>query len=194
MDMADNQTKSKYTITILVVSVVIPLTVAILLLMPEKINTGGDWVKNLPHLNGLINTVTTGVLLIGFMFIKSGRIRPHKISMLTAFSLGVLFLISYVIYHSTSPSTIFGDVNGNGILEPEESIKIGGMRYVYLAILASHILLAIVVVPFVLFSIYYALVARFDMHKKTVKYTLPVWLYVSITGVVVYLMISPYYN
>jgi putative membrane protein len=192
--MADNQTKGKYTITILVVSVVIPLAVAILLLMPEKINTRGDWVKILPHLNGLINTVTTGVLLIGFIFIKSGRIRPHKISMLTAFSLGILFLISYLIYHSTSPSTIFGDVNGNGILELEESSKMGGMRYVYLAILASHILLAIVVVPFVLFSIYYALVARFDMHKKTVRYTLPVWLYVSITGVVVYLMISPYYN
>lgn len=192
--MADNQTKSKYTITILVVSVVIPLAVAILLLMPEKINTRGDWIKILPHLNGLINTLTTGVLLIGFIFIKSGRIRPHKISMLTAFSLGVLFLISYLIYHSTSPSTIFGDVNGNGILELDESSKIGGMRYVYLAILASHILLAIVVVPFVLFSIYYALVARFDIHKKTVRYTLPIWLYVSITGVVVYLMISPYYN
>lgn len=192
--MSDNKTKGKFTITILVVSVIVPLVVAILLLMPEKINIKGDWIKILPHLNGLINTVTTGVLLIGFIFIKSGKIRSHKISMLTAFSLGILFLISYLIYHSTSVSTVFGDINGNGILELNESSKIGGMRYVYLAILASHILLAIVVVPFVLFSVYYALVSRLEMHKKTVRYTLPIWLYVSITGVVVYLLISPYYN
>lgn len=186
--------KGKYTLTILVISVIIPLAVAILLLMPEKINTQGEWVKILPHLNGLINSLTAGLLLIGFIFIKSGKIKQHKISMLSAFTLGVIFLISYLIYHSTSDSTVFGDLNGNGNLEFNESSEIGGLRYIYLVILASHILLAIVVVPFVLFSIYYALTSRFDMHKKIVRYTLPVWLYVSITGVVVYLMISPYYS
>lgn len=192
--MMGKSVKGKYTLTILVISVIIPLAVAILLLMPEKINTQGEWVKILPHLNGLINSLTAGLLLIGFIFIKSGKIKQHKISMLSAFTLGVIFLISYLIYHSTSDSTVFGDLNGNGNLEFNESSEIGGLRYIYLVILASHILLAIVVVPFVLFSIYYALTSRFDMHKKIVRYTLPVWLYVSITGVVVYLMISPYYS
>lgn len=192
--MMEKSVKGKYTLTILVISVVIPLAVAILILMPEKINTQGDWVKILPHLNGLINTLTAGILLVGFIFIKSGKIKQHKISMLSAFTLGVIFLISYLIYHSTSDSTVFGDLNGNGKLEFNESSEIGGLRYIYLIILASHILLAIVVVPFVLFSIYYALTSRFDIHKKIVRYTLPVWLYVSITGVVVYLMISPYYS
>jgi len=192
--MSGKSVKGKYTLSILVISVVIPLAVAILLLLPEKINTRGEWTQILPRLNGLINTITIGVLLVGFIFIKSGKIKQHKFSMLTAFSLGVIFLFSYVIYHSTSASTVFGDINGNGILELEESYKIKGMRYIYLAILTSHILLAIVVVPFVLFSIFYALTSRFDMHKKTVRYTLPIWLYVSITGVVVYLMVSPYYN
>ncbi len=192
--MGEKSVKGKYTVTILLISVVIPMAVGILLLMPEKINTRGEWVKILPHVNGLINTITTGILLVGFIFIKHGKIKQHKISMLTSFSLGVIFLISYVIYHSTSTSTIFGDINGNGNLEIEESSEIGGLRYIYLVILASHILLAIMVVPFVLFSIYYALTSRFDLHKKTVRYTLPVWLYVSITGVVVYLMISPYYS
>jgi putative membrane protein len=187
--------KGKYTVTILLISVIIPLAVAILILIPGKIDhRGGEWLRILPHLNGLINTLTAGILLIGFIFIKAGKIKQHKISMLTAFSLGILFLISYVIYHSIFPSTLLGDVNGNGILETDESSEIGGLRYIYLTILASHILLALVVVPFVLFSVYYALTARFDMHKKTVRYTLPIWLYVSITGVIVYLMISPYYK
>lgn len=186
--------KGKYTLTILMVSVIIPLVVAILLFMPEKLYTRGEWTQILPHLNGLINTLTIGILLIGFLFIKSGRIRQHKISMITAFIFGVLFLVSYVTYHATSPSTVYGDLNGNGNLELEEASKIGIWRYIYLIILASHIILAIVVVPFVLFSLYYALASRFDMHKKTVRYTLPVWLYVSITGVIVYLMINPYYG
>jgi putative membrane protein len=192
--MKGNSQKGKYTLTILVISVIIPLVVAILLFMPEKFITRGEWIKILPHLNGLINTLTTGILLIGFIFIKSGKIKQHKISMITAFSLGVAFLISYLIYHSTSSSTVFGDSNGNRILELEEASKIGPWRYIYLAILTSHILLAIVVVPFVLFSLYYAFTSRFDLHKKTVRYTLPVWLYVSITGVIVYLMINPYYR
>ena len=106
----------------------------------------------------------------------------------------MLFLVSYIIYHATSESTIFGDSNGNGILEMEEADQIGPLRKIYLAILFSHILLAAVVVPFVLFAFYFALTDRFEKHKKTVRFTLPVWLYVSVTGVVVYLMISPYYT
>jgi putative membrane protein len=174
--------------------VFVPLVVAFLIFMPEKINLRGDWTGILPHLNGGINTLTSVILIMGFLFIRSGNIRYHRISMSTAFILGVLFLISYIIYHATSPSTVFGDVDGNGILELEEADSIGAWRTFYLIILGTHILLAILVVPFVLFSFFYALTSRFEKHKKIVRYTLPVWLYVSITGVLVYLMINPYYN
>jgi putative membrane protein len=192
--MIEARLKGKYTIIILGVSIIIPLVVAILLFMPEKADLSARFTKFLPHFNGFLNTLTSGILLIGFLFIKNGQVIRHKRMMSTAFVLGIVFLVSYIIYHATNPSTIYGDSNGNGVLELEEAAGIGSWRYVYLAILASHILLAIIVVPFVLFSFYYALTTRFDMHKKIVRYTLPVWLYVSVTGVVVYLMISPYYN
>ncbi|MBR9999719.1 MAG: DUF420 domain-containing protein [Cyclobacteriaceae bacterium] len=192
--MTEVRLKGKHTVTIMVVSVIIPLVVALLLFMPEKINLSGGWSTFLPHLNGFLNTLTSGILLLGYIFIKNGRVSQHKIMMSSAFVLGTVFLISYITYHATTASTIFGDSNGNGILELQEAAGIGAWRYIYLAILVSHILLAIIVVPFVLFAFYYALTARFDMHRKIVRYTLPVWLYVSVSGVVVYLMISPYYN
>jgi putative membrane protein len=192
--MIEIREKGKYAAAILVVSIVIPLVVAFLLFMPEKMDFSGGFSKFLPHVNGFINTLTSGILLTGFVFIKNGQIIQHKRMMSTAFFLGLIFLVSYVFYHASNPSTIYGDSNGNGVLELEEAAGIGPWRYVYLTILVSHILLAIVVVPFVLFAFYYALSARFDMHIKIVRYTLPVWLYVSVTGVVVYLMISPYYK
>ena len=191
--MRDRGSKN-YQILIISLSVLIPLIVAILLFMPKKLDVASNWIHFLPHLNGVINTITSIILIFGFVFIKRRNILNHKMSMISAFFLGVVFLISYMIYHSFSESTIFGDVNGNGLLEIDEAEKIGSFRYIYLAILASHILLAIIVVPFVLFAFYYALTERFEMHKKTVRFTLPVWLFVSISGVVVYLLISPYYD
>ncbi len=113
--------------------------------------------------------------------------------MTTAFFLGILFLISYILYHSTTSSTIFGDVNRDGILDEAETVLAGGMRSIYLLILLSHILLAIIVVPLVLFAFYFALTDKFDKHKKIVRFTLPIWLYVSVSGVAVYLLIRPYY-
>ena len=99
--------------------------------------------------------------------------------MITAFVLGALFLILYILYHSNAPPTKYG---GEGII-----------RIVYFFFLFSHILLAFIVVPLVLSAIYFALFQKIEKHKKMVKYTFPIWLYVSITGVIVYLMISPYY-
>lgn len=111
-----------------------------------------------------------------------------------AFTLGSLFLVSYVIYHSTADSTIYGDLNGNGVLDDTEKTKeLMWWRGLYVGILLPHIILAAVVVPFVLFAFYYALNDKIEKHKKIVKWTFPIWLFVSITGVVVYLMISPYY-
>jgi putative membrane protein len=128
------------------------------------------------------------------VFIKQKNIAYHRMSMMTAFILGGIFLVSYVIYHSTSESTVFGDLNGNGVLEATESAAVGSARTIYLIVLISHIVLAAIVLPFVLMAMYYALTDKIKQHKKIVKLAFPIWLYVSVTGVIVYLMISPYYQ
>ncbi len=164
---------------IIFISAVVPLLVAILLYVPNK-NNLGDWATFLPHLNGMLNSTTVILLLAGYVFIKAGNVFYHKTAMISSFTLGSIFLISYIIYHASVPSTPFGG---------EAFVK-----HIYYFFLASHILLSIVVVPFVLFAFYYALTGKIDRHKKIVKFTLPIWLYVSVTGVIVYFMISPYYS
>jgi putative membrane protein len=186
--------QKSYIKLIWVLSIAIPVVVAILIFAPEKIEGAGDWVYILPHLNATFNSITTIVLLLGLYFIKQKNIRAHKSMMSIAFTLGSLFLVSYVIYHSTADSTIYGDLNGNGVLDDSEKTKdMMWWRGLYVSILLPHIILAAVVVPFVLFAFYYALNDKIEKHKKIVKWTFPIWLFVSITGVVVYLMISPYY-
>ena len=172
---------SKTTNTIItIVSVAIPLVVAILLYAPLTVDLGSEYVYFLPHLNAVINSATSVLLIAGLLFIKSKNISLHKASMNSAFVLGAIFLVSYVLYHASTDSTSFG---GEGWIRP-----------VYYFLLLSHILLAAVVVPFVLFSITYAWQGKFEKHKKVVKWAYPIWLYVSITGVIVYFMIRPYYQ
>ncbi|MCC5929813.1 MAG: DUF420 domain-containing protein [Cyclobacteriaceae bacterium] len=174
------QSKNYFPLIISILSIAIPIVVALLLFMPSKIDNAGAWVYFLPHFNGIINTSTSILLIAGFWFISKGNITYHKNAMISAFVLGSLFLVSYVIYHASTDSTPFGGE--------------GWIRTVYFFILISHIILAAVVVPFVLFAFYYALSNKIDKHKKVVKFTLPIWLYVSVTGVIVYLMIRPYYS
>lgn len=165
--------------TVAVISLAIPAVVAILLYMPVTYSAG-NWVKMLPHLNAVLNTITAFVLVVGYLFIRNNNVRGHQRAMLTAFALGTVFLVSYLVYHSSVPSTSYGNT--------------GWIRYVYYTILISHILLAAVVVPLVLLALVYALRKNFIRHKKIVRYAFPVWFYVSVSGVVVYLMISPYYS
>ncbi len=181
METITNSNDSKYYWIIGVLSVVIPIAVAVLLFKPSSlIEFDGNWVYLLPHLNGVINTTTSIFLVLGVVFIKKGNPKMHQLFMTVAFILGSIFLVSYVIYHASVEATPFG---GEGFI-----------RYVYFTLLITHILLAIVVVPFVLLAVYHAWNKNFEKHKKTVKYTFPIWLYVSVTGVIVYLMISPYYQ
>ena len=186
--------QQSYIKLIWVLSIAIPVVVAILIFAPEKIEGAGDWVYILPHLNATFNTITTVVLLLGLYFIKQKNIKAHKSMMSIAFTLGSLFLVSYVIYHATADSTIYGDVNGNGILdEAEKTSDLMFWRGFYVVLLLSHILLAAIVVPFVLFAFYFALTDKIEKHKKIVKWTFPIWLFVSVTGVIVYAMVSQYY-
>ncbi|MDZ7604994.1 MAG: DUF420 domain-containing protein [Cyclobacteriaceae bacterium] len=162
------------------VSVLVPFLVAILIYLPKKeFGLEGSWIYGLPFYNAIINSFTALLLLAGVFFVKTGRVTLHKISMATAFLLGVTFLVFYVIYHASVPSTRFG---GDG-----------WVKVVYFYFLISHILLAMVVVPLVLAAVYFAIFEKIESHRRIVKYTFPVWLYVSVTGVIVYLMISPYY-
>lgn len=170
----------KYNKVINIIAVAIPLVVAILLNPRIPKVELGEWTKALPHINGLINTLTTVSLLLGYYFIKKKNIAAHRQMMTVSFILGSLFLVSYVLYHLSNESTSFG---GTGFIRP-----------VYYFLLVTHITLSIGVVWFVLRAIYFALSNQIDLHKKAVKWAFPIWLYVSVTGVIVYLMISPYYN
>jgi putative membrane protein len=177
--MIDGKRNNIFLTIIGVLSVLIPIVVAILLFKPSAFTSGLD-VSFLPHLNAVFNTATAVSLGVGFYFIKTGNISMHKVMMIIAFALSSLFLVSYVIYHANAESTKFAGV--------------GAIRYVYFFLLLSHILLAIVIVYFALRSLYFGLTKQYEKHKKVSKWTFPIWMYVAVSGVVVYLMISPYYK
>ncbi|WP_158584344.1 DUF420 domain-containing protein [Reichenbachiella sp. MSK19-1] len=175
-------------------SIIVPALVAVLIYSPYKISTDYDWLRSIPAFNATINSMTAILLIAGAVMVKKGNIQGHKIAMSSALGLGVCFLLAYVLYHATVESVIFGDVNMDGVLDDQEALSVGTMRSVYLTILLSHILLSAAVVPFVLLAFYFAIAQEFDRHKKIVKFTWPIWLYVSVTGVIVYLLASPYYS
>ncbi|MEO9872993.1 DUF420 domain-containing protein [Ekhidna sp.] len=189
-ERADNKT---YLRIIYLISILIPLVVAFLIFFPSKLGIAGDWVKILPAVHATINSLTVFTLGAALVSVKKGNVGMHRSFMLASLFLGILFLISYILYHSSVDSVKFGDLNYDGELNESELLEVGTNRVVYLVILASHILLSILVVPFVLFAFYFALTGQIARHKKMVKFTYPVWMYVSITGVIVYFMIKPYY-
>lgn len=180
-------------IAVAAVSIIVPALVAVLIYSPYKLPADMPWLKSIPGFNAIINSITTVLLIAGGAFAKNGVIKWHKVSMTSALALGTCFLLAYVLYHSTQESVIFGDINGNGLLEDSEAASIGSMRTIYLTLLLSHILMSAAVVPFVLLAFYFAIAGEFARHVKVVKFTWPIWLYVSITGVLVYVMASPYY-
>ena len=162
---------------ILGLSVLIPGLVAYLMYAP---NSEGPVAlsplqKMLPALNAIINTTVSILLILGLVLIRKKKIKLHKIVMMSALILSVFFLVSYVSYHSASGDVIYG---GKGLI-----------KIIYLIILFSHILLSIAVVPLALFSVYQGLTNQVQKHKKIVRWTWPIWLYVSVTGPIVYLMV-----
>ncbi|MBK8785347.1 MAG: DUF420 domain-containing protein [Chitinophagaceae bacterium] len=144
--------------------------------------------------NAVINSMVAVLLLAGLFFAKQKKYELHKKIMLTAISLSVLFLLSYIAHHLLAGDTKYGDLNHDGIVSLDEKALAGNLRMIYYFILITHIPLAAIILPFILFTAYRALTGEYDKHKKLVRITWPVWFYVAVTGVVVYLMISPYYN
>ena len=166
---------------IITLSIAIPIVVAFLMLFPTvfHIDSENYNFSSLPFFHAILNGSTAVLLVTGFMLIKNKKTNLHKLAMLSAFILSAVFLVSYVISKLTNVPVPFG---GEGVI-----------RYVYFFILISHILLSIPVLPLAMFSIYRGITGDFEKHKSIVKYTFPIWMYVSITGVLVYAFMSPYY-
>ncbi len=169
---------SSYSWLIYTASLAIPAVVTLLYFIPKNAEVASVF-HVLPAINAILNGMTSLVLVAAFWAIRQKNIHLHRAFMLTALLLSVLFLVSYVLYHATHTSVSYGATDWT--------------RPVYYFILITHILLAAAIVPLVLITFVRALNQRFDKHRKIARITLPLWLYVTITGVVVYLMISPYY-
>lgn len=173
--------EKKYNKWIVVLSVAIPLVVALLFgVNLRKLGYDVKPLSFLPPIYASINGLTAIVLVVAVMAIKNCKRSLHENLMKFAIALSVLFLGMYVAYHMTSDSTKFGGE--------------GAIKYIYYFILITHISLSVIIIPLVLVTFVRALSQRFDQHKKIARITFPIWLYVAVTGVIVYLMISPYYN
>lgn len=180
-------------IIIATICVIVPSLVAFLFFLPEDLKNWGINTSFLPVLNAIVNSITSVLLIAALFAVKSKNITLHKNIMFVCLGLGAVFLVSYVVYHATTASVLFGDMNHDGVRDESELQTLGLSLKIYQFVLLSHILLSIIVLPFVLFAVYFALLDKISNHKKIVRFAFPIWLYISITGVVVYLMISPYY-
>ena len=183
----------KATVLIILFSIIIFVAISVLGKVTITIHPGFD-VHVFAKANAIINSMVAGLLLCGLIAVKTQRYFLHKRIMLTAMVLSILFLVSYICHHLFAGEARFGDINHDGILSNAEKINAGSARIIYYFILGTHIPLAGIVLPFILFTAYRALIGEFDKHKKLVRITWPVWFYVAVTGVVVYILISPYYS
>jgi putative membrane protein len=153
-----------------------------------------DFIYKLPLVNAILNGTCSVLLILSLWAIKKKNILLHKRLNLTAFILSALFIICYVTAHYFIPDTIFGDSDHSHFLDDSEHAAVSGIRPVYLVILLTHIFFAVIVLPLVLLSFYYGLKDDRMKHRRLTRFSYPIWLYVTVTGVVVYALISPYYN
>ena len=166
---------------IITLSLVVPIAVALLMIFPDffHIESSNNKFNSLPFFHAVLNGATAVLLFVGYVLIKNKKTNWHKISMISAFLLSAIFLVSYVV------SKLF--------LNHQNSIYEGEWRMLYLFILITHIILSVPVLPLAMFSIYRGMTGEINRHKKIVKWTFPVWMYVAITGVLVYVFMAPYY-
>ncbi len=175
MNLKQEDLEKKTKPWVIAVSLIVPAVVAWLF----TVKVEGYNTSFLPPVYATLNAITAILLILAVVAIKNKRISLHRKLMTTAVVSSALFLVLYIIYHSTSDSTPYGGE--------------GAMRYIYFAILVSHIILSIIVVPFVLLTYIRGYTGQIAKHKKIARFTFPLWLYVAVSGVLVYLLISPYY-
>lgn len=176
-----------------IVSFVVFAAVVVLSRVQLKVNLPFD-VHIFALLNAVINSMVTILLLAGLVTAKQKKFDVHRKIMLVAILLSVLFLLSYIAHHLLAGDTRFGDLNHDGILSDTEKSDAGQIRLLYYLLLFTHIPLAGIVLPFILFTAYRALIGEYDKHRKLTRITWPIWFYVALTGVLVYLLIQPYYG
>lgn len=173
-------TKDKVAVPLIItLSIVVPLLVLILMYLPQRYNIFGTQSGTFPLFHAVINGSTALILLTGYYYMKRKEYKLHRNFMISAFGLSAIFLVSYVISKISNDPVPFG---GEGFL-----------RYVYFFILITHIVLSAIIVPLVLFTMYRGLTGQYDKHSKIARWTFPIWLYVAITGVLVYIFMFPYY-
>ncbi|MCR9102588.1 MAG: DUF420 domain-containing protein [bacterium] len=190
--MADLQLEKKLNVGAWIVTGAVLILVGVMRRVKIPLPEGVDLGFLAPFHAG-VNALTAITLVIALYFIKQKQVEAHRKTMMVALGLSVLFLLSYVAYHFTTPETIFGDLDRNGTLSAEELAAVGSTRTLYLAILLSHIVLAAVSLPFILFTFIRAYTGQFDRHRKMARWVWPIWFYVAVTGPVAYLMLMPYY-
>jgi putative membrane protein len=188
-----NDAKAKRLITVFSVIVFVAISVLGKYNLAGKVSLPFD-VHIFALINALSNSLVAVLLIAGLLAVKNKNYLLHKKIMLFAMGLSVLFLLSYICHHLFAGEAIYGETDGIKGLSDAEREVVGGMRTVYLAILITHIPLAGLALPFILFAAYRALTGDYEKHKKLVRFIFPVWLYVAVTGVVIYFMISPYYK
>ena len=176
-----------------IVSIVIFLVIASLSRIKFNIPVGFN-TRYFALANAILNSGVAVLLIAGIVAVRRAKYQLHRRFMVIAIILSVLFLISYVCHHLTTMDTKFGDINGDGILSLDEKAAVGNFRYFYYFILLTHIPLAGIILPFILFTSYRALSGNYERHKKIARITFPLWLYVAVTGVTIYILVSPYYT
>ena len=173
-------------------SIIVFAAVTILNKVRLDVDLGFD-VHRFATANAIINATVAVLLIAGLWAVKGKKFIIHKNLMMAAIVLSILFLLSYIAHHLLTDATKFGDLNHDDIISNDEKLAAGSMRTFYYIILLTHIPLAGIVLPFILFTAYRSLTGDYQRHKKLARYTWPVWFYVALTGVLVYLLIQPYY-
>lgn len=174
-DNSKDVDKNVFIIIVLVSVAILSFLIWLIYFKPGANPEGGTWINSLPALNAFLNTLTSIFLVTGLAFIKQNNIEWHKRSMLAATGTSALFLLGYISYHHFHGDTKF--------------VAIGSVRLVYFSVLISHILLSAIQVPLILSTLYLALTKKFVKHKKVARITFPIWLYVSVTGVMIFVML-----
>lgn len=173
-------TKDRIAVPLIItLSIVVPVLVLILMYLPQRYNLFGTQSGTFPLFHAVLNGSTAFLLLMGYFFMKIREYKLHRNFMITAFVLSAIFLVSYVLSKISNDPVPFG---GEGYI-----------RYMYFFILITHIVLSAIIVPLVLFTMYRGLTGQYEKHKRIARWTFPIWLYVAITGVLVYVLMSPYY-
>jgi putative membrane protein len=187
--------KNDHKAKIFIWSVSIIVFLAVIVLSKYKLEVNLPFNVHLfATINAVINSLVSILLVAGLISIKSKNYLLHKKVMLTAITLSILFLVSYICHHLLAGETKYGDIDHDGIVSLNEKMAVGSTRIFYYVLLGLHIPLAAIILPFILFSAYRSLTGEYEKHKKLVRVTWPVWFFVAVSGVVVYWMINPFYN